>query len=133
MPRIIIAEDDKPTRDLCSIYLTSKDIEVEAYENGEKVLERMRSEKINGRTYDRVLTDYIMNGSRIDGLRLTRQIKEEFGIPVFMMSGSGIEKKAKEAGVAGYIPKPFNDLSDLDVLLVGLDPSQQNREPDYEQ
>ena len=89
MLRIIIAEDDEITRNLCVEYLTYKNLEVEAYENGEKVLEKMRS----GKVYDKVLTDYIMNGSKINGLELTKQIKNEFGdIPVFIMSGSDIKK-----------------------------------------
>jgi CheY-like chemotaxis protein len=45
MLRIIIAEDDEITRNLCVEYLTYKNLEVEAYENGEKVLEKMGAAK----------------------------------------------------------------------------------------
>mgnify|MGYP000084124675 CR=1 FL=1 len=61
----------------------------------------------------------IMTG--LEFLKLVREFNPD--IPFLMMSGRGDKesiREAKEAGVSGYIPKPFNPLqleAKLDVLL----------------
>jgi two-component system sensor histidine kinase EvgS len=132
--RIIIAEDDLSVRLLYVLHLTrGTDFLVDAFENGEQALERMRYEKRNGIDYDWVFTDYEM--PVMDGLDLTRRIRSEFGKTpsIAILSGrEEIRAKALEAGANAFFVKPAN-LMELDLLIKGLQPPQEDGYSNSEQ
>ncbi|HTZ41827.1 MAG TPA: response regulator [Candidatus Omnitrophota bacterium] len=116
--RILIAERDIFVRKMCEDYFFVRGLNVFSYGSGEESLEELGFAKLIRRNYDRLLTGFILDG-RMNGLELTEKVVKEFGIPVFMMSGSEIEKEAMAAGATGYISKPF-EMHDLDAVFRGL-------------
>lgn len=129
MPKIFIAEDYAPVRKIIVDYITRRypQIQVEAFESCEEAFVRMKDEKERGRMPDLVLSNY-MNHGRYNGLQLTERIRKEISkdIPIFIMSSSGVEKQAIEAGATGYLPKPFSSVHDLDIIVKRLQPTQQD-------
>lgn len=124
--KIIVAEDQDSIRELIGAYLGRKCLEVELCENAEQLLE-----KIKNTYYDLVLTDNYMSG--IKGIEAVRRIREtDKNIPIYVMSGRGVEIEALQAGATGYIQKPFG-LKDLDAIVDSLNPAQQNSQAYSEQ
>ncbi len=127
--RIIIIDDEELIRSFLSSYLEQKGLEVESCQNAEELLEKIKQAE-----YDMVLTDNDMR-SPIKGLEAIKIIRKDFGknIPLYLMSGREISREAlDEAGASGYLRKPFG-LKDLDALVEGLQPTQQDSQPYTEQ
>jgi CheY-like chemotaxis protein len=112
---ILIVEDEA---DVARVYQEALEhwgyrvIGIEA--SGEKALGRLADA-----TPDLVLMD-IHLGGRLDGIATARIIKQEFGIPIIFLTGSGggeSVRRAREVEPLGYLIKPFS----LDQLLVAVD------------
>ena len=108
--RILIAEDETIIRLDLRELLESAGFEVCAEaRDGEEAVELARS----ARTPDLAVLDVKM--PRLDGIEAARRILEERPIPIVMVTAYGEEElvsRAVEAGVFGYLVKPFreNDL-----------------------
>ncbi len=133
MTKIIVAEDYESIRQLISRYLYSKGFEVDSYEDGQAAIEKMRAEKDAGRNYDLVLTDNDM--PNLSGFGLIKLVRQEFGnIPIVLMSGKPeIKEEALKIGATNFLKKPFDDIKDLDAILINLQPSQQDSQANSEQ
>jgi AmiR/NasT family two-component response regulator len=104
--RILVAEDETIIRlDLRSL-LESHGFEVCAEaRDGEQAVELARSEQP-----DLAIMDVKM--PRLDGIEAARRILEERPIPIVMLTAYGqdeIVQRAAEAGVFGYLVKPFRE------------------------
>ncbi len=106
MARILLADDDKPTRDLVKRALESDGHAVEVAQDGTEALESL----MNGSTAEVLVTDVNMPG--LDGISLAKRAQGIVpGIRVLMMSGFAEElERAKSAAVGrvSVLSKPFS-------------------------
>src|SRR5690349_10957023 len=102
--RILIVDDEDPSRDLCRQFLETDNHEVETCDGSEKALTILTQKR-----FDLVLTDLSM--PRMDGVQLVKQIKYHYpSTDVIIMTAFGSVASAVEsmkAGAYDYITKPF--------------------------
>jgi two-component system cell cycle response regulator CpdR len=104
MARILLADDDKPTRDLVKRALEGDGHAVEIAQDGSEALDSLTS----GAAVDILVTDVNMPG--LDGISLAKRAEALVpGIRVLMMSGFAEElERAKAAGGhLAVLSKPF--------------------------
>jgi diguanylate cyclase (GGDEF)-like protein len=109
---ILIVDDDIAIKESATAYLKAMKYNVKSALNAEKALEILTSFKA-----DLVLTDVMMQG--MDGLELTRRIKESYDIDVMVMTGYSAEysyENAVQAGASDFIFKPFR-FEELDLRI----------------
>ena len=106
--RILLAEDNQVNRRLVELLMTRQGHEVVSVENGRKAVELAEREH-----FDLILMDVQMPD--MDGLEATRQIRAlERAVgghrPILALTANamrGDEEVCLNAGMDGYIPKPF--------------------------
>jgi len=115
--RILIVDDDLPSRIAMEKVIQSRSYETFACGSGEHAVMKLREE-----CFDIVITDFQMRGG-MDGLELIREAKGiHRGISTVLVTGHArdeIKIKAKGEGANGFFPKPieWDELvSFLDVL-----------------
>ncbi len=109
---ILIVDDDDAVKDSLSEYLTFLSYQVDAVSSAEDALEKLETSLV-----DVVLTDIMMQG--MDGLTLTRIIKEKFDMEVMVMTGYSADYSYEEAvktGASDFIFKPFR-FEELDLRI----------------
>ena len=109
---ILIVDDDIAIKESVAKYLKILNYEVESALNAEEALKTLNSFKA-----DIVLTDIMMQG--MDGLELTRKIKESYKTDVMVMTGYSAEysyEEAVQAGASDFIFKPFR-FEELDLRI----------------
>ena len=114
MKRILIVDDQKEIRDLLSKFFLLNGYEVDTAEDGETAME-----KVKGKRYDLVITDYMM--PKMDGMDLLKRLKmENPRLFVLMISGSMVgEIFFTQSGADGFLTKPI-DLSSMKRLVEGI-------------
>jgi two-component system NtrC family response regulator len=109
--KILIAEDEKPQRDLLEGFLKKEGFSVEAVANGREALGKVERD-----FFDIILLDYKM--PELDGLHTLREIRKLYpDLPVVMMTAYGTVETAvasMKEGALDYLTKPI----DLDELLL---------------
>jgi CheY-like chemotaxis protein len=106
--RILLAEDNQVNRRLVELLMSRQGHEVVSVENGRKAVELAKQEH-----FDLILMDVQMPD--MDGLEATRQIRAlERAVgghrPILALTANamrGDEEVCRQAGMDGYIPKPF--------------------------
>jgi diguanylate cyclase (GGDEF)-like protein len=109
---ILIVDDDDAVKDSVSEYLTFLSYQVVAVSSAEEALKKLETCQV-----DVVLTDILMKG--MDGLELTRIIKEKYDLDVMVMTGYSADYSYKEAvktGASDFIFKPFR-FEELDLRI----------------
>ncbi|MDH4192933.1 MAG: response regulator transcription factor [Nitrospirota bacterium] len=102
--RILAIDDERQIRRALQVNLEAKGYEVITAETGEEALQIIRH-----RPPDLVLVDLLLPG--MDGIELTRQLREIYQIPIIILSAIGEEAKkieALEMGADDYVIKPFS-------------------------
>jgi CheY-like chemotaxis protein len=121
--RILVAEDNKITRDVVSRFLEFIGFEVALACNGIEALAVFLES-----SFDLVLTDLKMPA--MDGLSLARQIKERSpSTPVILLTGSDREtvwKKVERGPIDSVIFKPFR-MEDLKRKVQGALASRERK------
>lgn len=109
--RVLIADDDPPTRDLLASVLSDADYDVSLAADGVSALARVHEQP-----FDLILSDVNMPG--LDGLALLDQfLREGITTPVIMLTGVSdgeSEASALRLGAVDFIRKPVRK----DVLLL---------------
>src|SRR6184192_4969608 len=104
--RILVAEDETIIRlDLCELLRRAGFEVVAEARDGEEAVALARSERP-----DLAIMDVKM--PRLDGIEAARRILDENPIPIVMLTAYGQEElvsRAVEAGVFGYLVKPFRE------------------------
>jgi two-component system OmpR family response regulator len=104
-PVHVLAIDDDPLmRQLISDYLEDNEIRVTALADGRGVEALIESESV-----DLVLIDLRLPGD--DGMHITRRLREDFDLPIIMLTGRAEEADrvmGLELGADDYITKPFS-------------------------
>ncbi len=112
-----VIDDDPAMRDSLAFLLGTEGYEVQQYETGADLLERLTKPSSGC-----ILSDVRMPG--IDGLELLRRLRAAgHTLPVIMMTGHGDVPLAVEAmklGACDFIEKPFDDKTVLLALRAAL-------------
>jgi CheY-like chemotaxis protein len=104
--RILIADDEKAMRVMLAEALKIDDHEIDIVKNGNEAISLF-----NRKTYDLVITDYMMPG--MDGLELIRRIKSrQPATPILIITASSHTQDLLASGAAACIKKPF-ELMDM--------------------
>ena len=102
--RILTVDDEPSIRRSLQVHLEGNGYIVFMASSGEQALKAMTQ-----RAPDVVIADLVLPG--IDGIELTRQIRETSKVPIIVLSAIGEERKkvdALELGADDYVTKPFN-------------------------
>jgi two-component system KDP operon response regulator KdpE len=102
--RILAVDDERQIRRSLQVNLEAKGYEVLTAETGEEALQI-----VSHRPPDLALVDLMLPG--MDGIELTRQLREIYPIPIIILSAMGEEAKkieALEVGADDYVTKPFS-------------------------
>lgn len=106
MARILLADDDKTTRDLVQRALESEGYTVDVAQDGSEALDSL---KASTAAFDVLVTDVHMPG--VDGISLAKQAEDLVpNIRILMMSGFAEElerAKAAAGGRVSVLSKPF--------------------------
>ena len=101
----ILAIDDEPSiRRSLQVHLEGKGYVVLMAPNGEEAMKTFGQQ-----APDVVIADLVLPG--MDGIELTRQIRQTSTVPIIVLSAIGEERKkieALECGADDYVTKPFN-------------------------
>ena len=108
--RVLLADDDPATCRAAGVFLDELGMDGDTACGGLEALEKAREARRAGRDYRIVFLDWRMPD--MDGVSVVRKLRAELGeaVSVFIISAydwTEIEKEAKEAGVNGFIRKPF--------------------------
>lgn len=109
---ILIVDDDSAIKESVEEYLKLLSYNVKSAQNADEALEILKTFKA-----EVVLTDIMMQG--MDGLELTRIIKEDHNIDVMVMTGYSADysyEEAVKAGASDFIFKPFR-FEELDLRI----------------
>jgi DNA-binding response OmpR family regulator len=101
--RILVLDDDTEILQLIRRTLEMEGYNVDAFPDGDSALTFLKKKK-----EDLILLDIMMPG--IDGYQVLRQIRQDYNIPVIMLTAiSDVDaiEKSVELGADGYITKPF--------------------------
>jgi DNA-binding NtrC family response regulator len=116
--KVLVIDDEKTVCNSCRKILKGEGYKVDVAFSGEEALKKLKD---NG--FDVVLTDWKM--PRMDGLEVTRRIKEEKpNVVVIVITGypsldNTIE--AIRAGVSDYVTKPFTPEELSDAVIRALE------------
>lgn len=103
---VLIADDEKEIIDLLELYLEADGFKLVRACNGIEALEKIHSQRI-----DIAVIDIMMPG--LDGYGLIKKLRQEFNIPVIMLSAKSSDSDkilGLDLGADDYITKPFNPL-----------------------
>ncbi|MGV7229906.1 MAG: response regulator transcription factor [Nitrospirales bacterium] len=101
--RILVVDDEPQIRHSLQTNLENRNYAVTAVASGEEALEAMARQNP-----DVVIVDLILPA--MDGIELTRRIREQSPVPIIVLSAIGDERKkveALESGADDYVTKPF--------------------------
>ncbi|MGQ9681272.1 MAG: response regulator [Anaerolineae bacterium] len=101
--RILVVDDDPPSVKMTAFLLREEGYEVITADNGRAVLELLQTQAL-----DLIILDVML--PYIDGLEVTRRIRQSMDVPIIMLSAKG-ETADKvtglEVGADDYLAKPF--------------------------
>jgi two-component system KDP operon response regulator KdpE len=102
--RILVVDDEREIRRCLELSLEEKGYTVLAAESGEKALDLLKQGPA-----DVAIVDLLLPG--IDGIELTKSIRQRSTLPIIILSAIGDDKKkveALETGADDYVTKPFS-------------------------
>jgi two-component system KDP operon response regulator KdpE len=114
-PRLLVVEDDEPTRSSLGANLVSHGFTVDPAASGREALRLW-----DARRPDLVILD--LGLPDIDGLTIVRRLRREASTPILILSARGDERdkvNALELGADDYVTKPFG-LPELRARIVAL-------------
>ena len=101
--RILVVDDEPQIRHSLQTNLENRNYAVTTVASGEEALEAIVRQKP-----DVVIVDLVLPA--MDGIELTRRIREQSPVPIIVLSAIGDERKkveALESGADDYVTKPF--------------------------
>ena len=119
--RIMLVEDEYLLNKAITTYLTSKNMQVGAYLDGQEALDAISCE------YDIFIFD--IDIPHINGIEILEEVHKLYpALPVIMISATidmDIITKAYEKGCTDYLKKPF-DIKELELKINALTRSHEN-------
>lgn len=112
--RILLIEDSAVNLQMTKEILENMGIDTDTAQSGEEAVKKVENNK-----YELILMDIRMPG--MDGYETTRRIRklERGSVPIIALTADaveGVEQKAKEAGMNGYLTKPLEPEKLLEVI-----------------
>ena len=111
--KVLIADDSLTLLTKCKVILGKANYEVFTSDNGIEAVEKF--EQIRP---DVLVIDHQM--PKMDGVEASRQIRKKFGdAKIILLTGTGqnwLRDQAKDAGIAKFLEKPFDDKELLDTI-----------------
>ena len=104
MIKALLVEDDRKLAALVQEFLGQHGVEAVIAPDGQQALHAMQAQK-----FDILLLDLMLPG--MDGLALTRKIRERWNVPLIMVTARGDDADkivGLEVGADDYLAKPFN-------------------------
>jgi len=101
--RILVVDDEPQIRHSLHVNLENRNYDVTTVASGEEALEAIARRKP-----DVVIVDLVLPS--MDGIELTRLIREHSPVPIIVLSAIGDERRkveALESGADDYVTKPF--------------------------
>ncbi len=101
--RILVVDDDPPSVKMTAFLLREEGYEVITAENGRGALEMIQAQ-----SPDLVILDVML--PYVDGLEVTRRIRQTMDVPIIMLSAKGEtadKVSGLEVGADDYLAKPF--------------------------
>lgn len=101
--RILLVDDDPPSVKMTAFLLREEGYEVITADNGRTALEMVQRE-----SPDLVILDVML--PHIDGLEVTRRVRQTMDVPIIMLSAKGEttdKVNGLEVGADDYLAKPF--------------------------
>jgi CheY-like chemotaxis protein len=120
---ILVVDDEENMLRTVQFILESARYRVHTARNGGEALERIRSHRESGGTFDLILSDIQMPG--LTGLELIDEIRSlGVGAPILVMTGYGnreIAEELRRRGCTEFLDKPFEQEELLDRVrgLIG--------------
>jgi DNA-binding response OmpR family regulator len=102
--RVLVVEDEPSIREVVSLYLRRAGYQVTVVDNGQAALEALASQ-----LPDLVVLDLML--PRVDGLEITRWLRERGDTPIIMLTARREERDriaGLEMGADDYVVKPFS-------------------------
>jgi len=102
--KVLIAEDEKILRNIIKNYLTEKNFEVDATDNGIDACKM-----VDSKVYDIIVLDIMMPGK--DGRETCKYIRNKYDVPVIFLTALDKEEEiitCYEIGADEYMTKPFS-------------------------
>ena len=102
--RVLVVDDEPQIRRSLQVNLEGKGYAVFTADGADQAFQA-----ISNRPPDVILMDLLMPG--MDGIELTRRIRQQSVVPIIVLSAIGDERKKVEAlelGADDYVTKPFN-------------------------
>lgn len=108
--RVLVADDDWSTRESAEKILKDLGVAVDTAEDGRSAVDMVRQAHERGEDYDMILLDWKMPD--VNGIHAVRAIRGKITreVPIVIFSAydwARIESEAMEAGVNGFLQKPF--------------------------
>ena len=103
-PHLLVVDDDREIRELLLMYFGQQGFDVAAVEDGHAM-----DAWLARHSTDLVILDLMLPGE--DGLSLARRLRNDYKLPIVMISARGEEVDrivGLEVGADDYLPKPFN-------------------------
>lgn len=103
-PHILMLDDDASICELVAEYLGNNDMRVTCVRMGSQMFAALQENAV-----DLVLLDLKLPGE--DGLQLARQLREQAGVPIILLTGRNEEADrvmGLELGADDYVTKPFS-------------------------
>ncbi len=130
--RVLIVDDSAVTRAMVrrSVMLSGVDADIEEAADGMEALAELRAAQEAGRSYDVCFLD--LNMPRMGGVEVATEACGQGGVStrVVIVSSESMSariKQLQEAGVSGYIKKPFKPEEIRGVLARVLEPKSAIR------
>ena len=102
--RVLVVEDEPSIREVVSLYLRRAGYQVTVVDNGQAALDALTSQ-----LPDLVVLDLML--PRVDGLEITRWLRERGDTPIIMLTARREERDriaGLEMGADDYVVKPFS-------------------------
>ncbi|MDO8739242.1 response regulator, partial [Candidatus Deferrimicrobium sp.] len=128
--KVLVVDDNRTNREILAKQLYAWGMQSRGVVGGEEALSLLRAAASEGASFDLAILDY--NMPDIDGLQLAGMIKSTpalSGVRLILLSSVGIRgdgRKAREAGISGYLTKPVR----RDVLYGSIEAVMKIRDPD---
>src|SRR5947209_1916528 len=124
MIRALLIEDDRKLASLLVEFLAQHGVEATVAGDGAQALQHLGASR-----FDILLVDLMLPG--MDGLTLTRRIRERWNMPLIMVTARGDDADkivGLELGADDYLAKPFNPrelLARIRAVLRRAEPGEQ--------
>ncbi len=108
--QILVVDDDPDARESIQALMEDTGVLTDTLQDGEAAVEALQNAGSGEKSYQMVLLDWKMPG--IDGIETARRIRREIAedIPILLLTAydwDEIETEAREAGIDGFLTKPF--------------------------